>query len=146
MSSIKERRRAAQNGEGSTRDINVSGVCVLADPSPPVGALLQLDILLPNLEDMTPGMHLYGEGRVLRCEPRGAKDTGATESILATSVQFYTKASELNLSHFESSGQVVEAKIYEQARTVRRISFGMPSLVRKKRCPSFRSLVALNMC
>src|ERR1035441_9036137 len=46
----------------------------------------------------------------------------------------------------ESSGQVVEAKIYEQVRTVRRISFGMPSLVRKKRCPSFQSLVALNMC
>ena len=99
-----------------------------------------------NFPGVTPGMHLNGEGRVLRCEPRCAKDTGATESVLATSVQFYPKASELNLSHFESSGQVVEAKIYEQVRTVRRISFGMPSLVRKKRCPSFQSLVALNMC
>jgi hypothetical protein len=132
-----------QYGEGSTRDINISGVYVLSDALPPLGSLIQLDILLPNLKGTAPGMRLYGEGRVFRCEPRGAKDTGATENGFAASVQFYPAPSELKLSRFESSGQVVEAKIHEHARTVRDISFGAPALLRKKK--SFRSLATQSL-
>jgi hypothetical protein len=95
-----------QYGEGSTRDINISGVYVLSDALPPLGSLIQLDILLPNLKGTAPGMRLYGEGRVFRCEPRGAKDTGATENGFAASVQFYPAPSELKLSRFESSGYI----------------------------------------
>jgi hypothetical protein len=127
-----------QCSEGSTRDINVSGVYVLSDALPPVGALVQLDILLPNLKGTALGMRLYGEGRVFRCERGPANKTGATESGFAASVQFYPTPSELKLSRFENSGQVIETVVHEHARTVKNISFDAPALIRKKK--SLRSL------
>jgi hypothetical protein len=97
-----------QTGEGITRDISTSGVYVLAESSPPVGARVQLDILLPKLADASPGMHLHGEGVVLRVEPGGAKGAVATEGGFAAAVQFYPEASELALSHGpKNSGRVV---------------------------------------
>jgi hypothetical protein len=93
-----------QNGEGSTRDISGFGIYVLSNAPPSVGALIQLDVLLPNLEDIAPGMRLCGEGKVLRCDIRDAKDTCTTEGGFAASVQFYPKVSDLNLSNFEMSG------------------------------------------
>jgi len=129
-----------QYGEGSTRDINVSGVYVLSGELPPLGALVQLDIVLPNFENTARGMCLSGEGRVIRCELRDTRNTGAAEGGFAASVQFYPALSESKFSHFESAGQVVETKVYEHARTVRNISFGTPTLIRKKKSLSSRSL------
>ena len=79
------------SGEGMTRNINISGVYIMTDGLPPVGALIQMDIFLPNLTDAGSGMQLYGEGVVLRAEPRDAKDADSFESGFAASVQFYTK-------------------------------------------------------
>src|ERR1700733_14884994 len=39
-----------QSGQGVTRDINTFGVYIVTETLPPVGALVQMDILLPKLE------------------------------------------------------------------------------------------------
>jgi hypothetical protein len=97
----------AQSGEGTTRDINTQGVYVFADTRPPVGALVQMDILLPKMAYSGPGMHLTGEGVVLRVELRGAQGADATEGGFAASVQFYPEPSEMVLSHLKISGRIV---------------------------------------
>jgi hypothetical protein len=109
------------NGEGITRDINEFGAYVLTDNLPSVGALIDLDVLLPNREDFAPGMRLYGEGKVIRCEPNGNKDTGTREGGFAASVQFYPEPSEVALLHLERSEQIVEG-ISGRERTERRFS------------------------
>ena len=92
-----------QSAQGVTRDINGSGVYVQADAVPPAGALVQLDISLPSLAGVGSGMHLYGEGVVLRGEPSGSKDSGAGEGGFAASVHFFPQPSEMVLSHLKSS-------------------------------------------
>jgi hypothetical protein len=96
--------RKPQSGQGVTRDINASGVYVLTDELPAVGALVQLDILLPKLENPGFGMSLAGEGVVLRVEPRGAQGAGTSKAGFAASVQFYPEASASDLSRLETSG------------------------------------------
>jgi hypothetical protein len=93
-----------QSGRGITRDINASGVYVLADELPPMGALVQLDILVPKLEDHGFGMSLSGEGVVLRIEPHGSRGAGTSKAGFAASVQFYPEASASDLSRQETSG------------------------------------------
>ena len=92
----------SQSGRGVTRDINTSGVYIQSDAMPPVGALVQLEILLPKLGDTSPGMHLQGEGIVLRCDYGGASKSG-----FAASAQFYPDATNAVLLHMETTGQVV---------------------------------------
>lgn len=92
-----------QSGQGVTRDINASGVYILADVLPPVGALVQLDILLPKLVDPGFGMSLAGEGVVLRVEPQGPKGANASEAGFAASVQFYPEETASVLSRLETS-------------------------------------------
>jgi hypothetical protein len=92
-----------QDGKGVTRDINASGVYVLSDELPPVGALVQLDILLPKLEDPGFGMSLAGEGIVLRVEPHGSEGAGTSKAGFAASVQFYPEATASTLSRMETS-------------------------------------------
>lgn len=97
----------AQSDQGTTRDINSHGVYIQADEVPPIGALVQMDILLPKLASSGLGMHLTGEGVVVRIEPRDANHEGWVQPGFAASVQFYPEASELVLSHFKTSGRVV---------------------------------------
>jgi len=82
-----------QSGRGVTRDINTFGVYVHTDALPPIGARVQIEIVLPKLGDDSPGMHLQGEGMVLRCDYRDA-----TKSGFAASAQFYPEATETVLS------------------------------------------------
>jgi hypothetical protein len=96
-----------QSGHGTTRDINTVGVFVQTDALPPVGALVQMEIVLPKLGDSGPGMHLTGEGLVLRCESGGTKGIGLVGGGFAASVQFYPETAESVLSHLKSSGQVM---------------------------------------
>jgi len=93
----------SQSGEGVTRDINASGVYVLTNSLPPVGALIQLDIPLPKLEEPGFGMSLAGEGVVLRVEPRGSQGAGTSEAGFAASVQFYPEEMASVLWRLESS-------------------------------------------
>ena len=90
-----------QIGQGVTRDINTSGVYVVTDAIPPVGARVQMEIVLPKLMDASPGMHLEGDGIVLRCE-----NGGATKCGFAASAQFYPEATDAVLSLLRASGRV----------------------------------------
>jgi hypothetical protein len=77
----------SQGSEGVTRDLSTAGVFVVAGLCPPVGARVQLDILLPRMNDTAVGVRLHGEGLVLRVERGGTTTTG-----FAASVQFYPEA------------------------------------------------------
>jgi hypothetical protein len=96
-----------QSSEGVTRDIDTTGAYIKALQLPPVGALVQLDIMLPSLVDGGPGAHLTGEGVVLRVEPHNCRMPSVSESGFAVSVQFYLQSSESILSHLRSSGRVM---------------------------------------
>lgn len=96
-----------RNGQGVTRDINTFGVYVQTDELPPAGALVQMDIMLPRLASEGPGMHLTGEGTVVRVEPSGVPDQPGTQSGFAASVQFYPDLNEVVLSHLKILGRVV---------------------------------------
>ena len=90
-----------KNGRGVTRDINTSGVFIETDALPPVGARVQIEIVLPKLADSGPGMHLQGEGLVLRC------GEGATQYGFAASAQFYPETIDVVLSRIKVFGQIV---------------------------------------
>lgn len=92
-----------QSGQGVTRDMNASGVYVLTDALPPVGALVQLDILLPKLADPGFGMSLAGEGVVLRVESKGSQGVESGEAGFAASVQFHPEDTTSVLSRIEAS-------------------------------------------
>ncbi len=95
-----------KNGKGVTRDINTLGVYVQTDSLPPVGARIQMEIVLPKFADSNPGMHLQGEGIVIRCE-----NGEATKCGFAASALFYPDATgavtEAFLSQLKASGQIV---------------------------------------
>jgi hypothetical protein len=91
-----------KHGRGVTRDINTAGVFVETDALPPVGARVQMEIVLPKLADSSPGMHLHGEGIVLRCE-----NGDATQPGFAASAQFYPETADVVLSQLKVSGQMV---------------------------------------
>ncbi len=96
-----------RGGKGVTRDINASGVYVLTDQLPPVGALVQLEVLLPKMVDPGVGMSLAGEGVVLRVEPHGSQGTGTNERGFAASVHFYPESTASALSSLDNFGSVV---------------------------------------
>lgn len=66
---------------GVTRDISTAGVFIFAQEQPPVGARIELEILLPSLENIGPGVRLYGEGLVLRVERENHNNTGFAASV-----------------------------------------------------------------
>lgn len=90
-----------RSGKGVTCDINALGVYLQTDSLPPVGARVQIEIVLPKLADSSPGMHLQGEGIVLRCESDPAKRGFAASAL------FYPEATEAVLSQLKASGQIV---------------------------------------
>jgi len=96
-----------EGGEGMTRDIDTSGAYISARELPPVGSLVQMDILLPNLSAAGRGAHLIGEGIVLRVEPHGGDMPELVEDGFAVSVQFYLETSESVLIHLKHAEQVM---------------------------------------
>jgi len=95
-----------ESGEGITRDVSATGIYVSADETPPVGALIQMDIQLPNLAGGGSGPLLTGEGVVLRVDPGNNRSAGAYKCGFAASVQFYPEPSESVLFHLKGSGRV----------------------------------------
>ena len=91
-----------QSAQGVTRDMNTFGVFVKTNAVPPLGALVQMEIVLPKLGDNSPGMRLQGEGIVLRCEYGDA-----TKSGFAASAQFYPETAEALLSQIKGAVQAV---------------------------------------
>ena len=84
---------------GVTRDISTSGVYVVTTALPPVGAKVQMEILLPRLVQAGQGIHLTGEGVVLRSEPCGSKSK--SEGGFAAAVHFFPEPSEWSLQQSE---------------------------------------------
>jgi hypothetical protein len=61
-----------------------------------------MEILLPNLADEGLGMHLTGEGVVVRVETHGSAGGGG----FAATVQFYPEAPEMFLSRLKCPDKV----------------------------------------
>ena len=78
------REQVSANSKGITRDVSTAGVFVAASLCPPVGARVQLDILLPRINGPAVGVRLHGEGTVLRVERVNSKTTG-----FAAALHFY---------------------------------------------------------
>jgi hypothetical protein len=91
-----------QSGLGITRDINTFGIYVQTDEMPAVGSLVQMEIVLPKLTENGPGMHLHGEGVVLRCDYLGIHHSG-----FAASAQFYPDVPDGVLSQLKVTAQVI---------------------------------------
>jgi hypothetical protein len=102
-----EKKESEQYGQGITRDIGTSGVYVQTNTLPQVGARILFDILLPKLADPGNGMHLTGDGVVLRVDPQDAKGLIPTQSGFAASMQFYPERPEVVLKHMNLDGRAV---------------------------------------
>jgi len=59
-----------QNG-GFTHDISTGGLFVYSPIPPPSGVTIELEVMLPPLEESGHGIRLRSEGRVLRIERKG---------------------------------------------------------------------------
>jgi hypothetical protein len=77
--------------------MSISGVYIHTEVCPELGARIQVDVMLPRLKNGNAGMHLYGEGSVLRVEPKGHTSTKPARPGFAASVQFFPQPSELAL-------------------------------------------------
>lgn len=96
-----------ESGDGVTRDIDTTGAYINAMELPPVGARVQMDIMLPNILGGEIGVHLTGEGVVRRVETNGGESPDASESGFEVSMQFYVESSESVLSHLKRSGRLM---------------------------------------
>jgi len=66
-----------KRGEGRTRDINETGVFVLASVCPPVGTEISFKAFLPVVSGFKPETRVEAVGQVLRVEePRGIEGRG----------------------------------------------------------------------
>jgi PilZ domain len=61
-----------QNG-GFTHDISTGGLFVYSPMPPPSGVCVELEVMLPPLEESGHGVRLRSEGRVLRIERTGER-------------------------------------------------------------------------
>ena len=95
-----------QSSDGMTRDVNSNGVYVNARETPPVGELVQMDILLPNPVRGVSEMHLTGEGLVLRVVPDSGSSVDDSGCGFAVSMRFHPQLSEWVLSYLKDSGEV----------------------------------------
>jgi hypothetical protein len=96
-----------QSGDGMTRDIDSAGAYINSCELPPVGARVQMEIMLPTILGGELGAHLTGEGVVLRVEPNNGKALGSSDGGFAVSVQFYVQSSESVLSHLKRSERLM---------------------------------------
>lgn len=97
----------AESGRGVIRDINASGVYIVTSAHPPVGARVQLEILLPQMANNQPGMQLHGEGTVIRVDSGSIDERTCGVGGFAASVIFYPNSSNAVLTQFETSGRAI---------------------------------------
>ncbi len=93
-----------QSGEGFTRDVTAAGVYIIADQTPAIGELVQMDILLPNPVPGGSEMHLTGKGVVLRVEPDRSRIGDDSNCGFAVSVRFHPELSKSVRSYLRGSG------------------------------------------
>jgi hypothetical protein len=66
--SWKDQKGVRHQQRGSTRDISPGGMYLFSSTSPPVGAEIGLDALLPPLSVHAPHWRMLAHGRVVRVE------------------------------------------------------------------------------
>ncbi len=93
----------SERGCGITQDISSSGVFVLTATPPPLGARIEIDILLPSRGAASPGGRLNGEGFVLRLQRSPMRPVG-----FAASVQFYQEHPDLPAAYNRVSLNVLQ--------------------------------------
>jgi len=84
---------AVQASEGMTRDISSSGLMVLAEKCPPVGAHVQLRVLVSRSSNNPVPLELHGEGLVIRVEYGMAAPLRFLPAGFAASVLFHQERS-----------------------------------------------------
>lgn len=77
-----------------------------SDVLPPSGVLLQMEIHLPKISSPEPGMHLTGEGIVLRVEQDPNSKQHAGGGGFASSIQFYPESSEVHFPNVSVNERV----------------------------------------
>jgi len=82
------------SGKGETRNLSHSGVLVATGECPPIGASIQMTILLPRIRGSGIGMKLHGEGVVVRVEDSATTVASKPAGAFAATVQFYPETSE----------------------------------------------------
>ena len=92
-----------KSGHGMTREIDTTGAYIKSMDLPPVGARVQMEVMLPNILGGEFGAHLSGEGVVLQVEPNNGKTPGVSEGGFSVSMQFYVESPESVLSHLKRS-------------------------------------------
>ena len=70
------------HGEGVTRDVSASGAYIFSLTCPPVGATIQLDVLLFPLDSGARTLRLKTEARVIRVEHANAGGNGGFAVVL----------------------------------------------------------------
>lgn len=74
---------------GVTRNISNSGILIAASECPPLGAAIQVEVLLQRSEGSSYGMKLGGEGVVVRMDETRCADFNEQQFAFAASVHFY---------------------------------------------------------
>jgi hypothetical protein len=100
-----------QSGGGVLRDIHSNGAYVLSNTAPPVGARVQLEIILPDLQGDAPGMQLFGEGYVLRNDPPSHRLGAMVEGGFAALAQMYPNVSVTRGAESEQVGSVFSTHV-----------------------------------
>lgn len=71
-----------REGQGTTRDISIIGVFVVAECPLSPGSHIELDVYLPSVSGRARSVQLHGEGKVLRVEGREGATTGFAAEVL----------------------------------------------------------------
>jgi hypothetical protein len=98
---------SARSGTGTARDIDTTGAFIHSIELAPVGARVQMDIMLPNISGGEFGTHLIGEGVVVRVEPHNGEVPGTSESGFAVLMQLYVESSESVQSQLKRYARVM---------------------------------------
>ena len=75
--SWKDEVGIVRGSEGHSRDINGRGIYVQSGLTPPVGAPVEMNVLLPQLAPPKRPAELHAEGRVVRIDPAASDSQGA---------------------------------------------------------------------
>lgn len=73
--------RLLRQGRGVIRDISDRGVYITGELTPPLGARMDVDVLLPLREAWSNAVQLHGEGTVVRIDRDAEQITGFAASV-----------------------------------------------------------------
>ncbi len=90
--------------EGVTRDVSMRGAFVVSDQYPPLGTVVQMNVMLPDVQSGTAGAHLVGEGKVVRVEVYAGEHAEAGSFGFAVSFESGSQMDQAVLERTRTSG------------------------------------------